>query len=129
MEIAWFEDSRKIEASDVLRVLAAVMTTNASDLYEVDQDGYLKPKRLDQLSESANIALAEVKQTRTKNKTGEELVNQTFRTLDKLKAAELAGKHLGMFKDGQHITFSGNSPLKSACEITFINANKDQNAA
>lgn len=116
----------KIEAADVLKVLAAVMRTNASDLYTVGPDGYLKPKPLDQLSEAANIALAEVKQTRTKNKTGEELVNQTFRTHDKLKAAELAGKHLGLFKDGHQISFAGNNPFKSACEVTFVNAKRGE---
>lgn len=118
--------SCEIEAADVLKVLKAVMVTNTSDLYTVDADGYLIPRPLDELSESANIALSEVKQTRVKNKSGEELVNQTFRTWDKLKAAELAGKHLGMYKDGKEISFAGNNPFKSNCQITFVSAKKEE---
>ncbi len=118
--------SCQIEAADVLKVLKAVMTTTTSDLYTVDPDGYLIPKPLDQLSEAANIALSEVRQTKTKNKSGEELVNQSFRTWDKLKATELAAKHLGMLKDGHAITFGAGNSLKSQVEVVFVNAKKSE---
>lgn len=96
IEVAMAERSRRtgITADRVLRELARIAFVNPTDVIDMDA-ATLKPGA----SEDDTAAIASVKVKRFPTAEGEG-VEREIRLADKLRALELLGKHLGMFKDG-----------------------------
>jgi len=90
------ERSRRtgITADRVLRELARIAFANAPDLINMD-DATLRADA--SVDDTAAIASVRVKRIPAADGEG---VEREIRLADKLRALELLGKHLGMFKDG-----------------------------
>ncbi|MFS8534854.1 MAG: terminase small subunit [Limnochordales bacterium] len=95
IETAMAERSRRtgITQDRVLRELARIAFVNAPDVINMD-DATLRTDA----SEDDTAAIASVKVKRFPTAEGEG-VEREIRLADKLRALELLGKHLGMFKD------------------------------
>lgn len=104
IEKAMAERSRRIGINQdrVLRELARVAFANASDMINME-DATLRADA----SEDDTAAIQSVKV-----KTfGEDGVEREIKMGDKLKALELIGKHLGMFKDNLSLTVDTSPKL------------------
>ena len=116
------EERTEITQDDVVREIAAIAFSNPSDFFKVidrpitaggipvrDEDGNIKTYKdvefinTDNLSEANKKAIAGIKQ----GSNGLEV-----KLNDKLKALELLGRHLGMFKDKVEIKGDINNPYK-----------------
>lgn len=84
-----------INQDRVVRELARVALVNATDVINMDEATIRSDATAD---DTAAIASVKVKTIPTADGDG---VEREVRLADKLKALELLGKHLGMFKDGQ----------------------------
>ena len=82
-----------INADRVLRELARIAFVNAKDVINFDSATIAEDASED---DTAAIASVKVKTIPTEDGEG---VEREIRLCDKLKALELCGKHLGMFKD------------------------------
>lgn len=82
-----------INQDRVIRELARVAFVNANDIINMDQATI---KNCASEDDTAAIASVRVKTIPTKEGDG---VEREIKLADKLKALELLGKHLGMFKD------------------------------
>lgn len=94
-----------INQDRVIRELAKLAFVNANDVINMDE-ATLKDDVLEE--DTAAIASVKVKYIPTKEGEG---VEREIRLTDKLKALELLGKHLGMFKD--RLEISGLNEEKS----------------
>lgn len=95
VESAMAERSKRtgITADRVLQELGKIAFVNPTDLINSD-DGSVKETATDE--DRAAIAAIRVKQIPTESGMG---VEREIRMADKLKALEMCGRHLGMFKD------------------------------
>jgi len=82
-----------INADRVLREIARIAFVNAADVINFDSATIAEGASTD---DTAAISSVKVKTIPTKDGEG---VEREIRLCDKLKALELCGKHLGMFKD------------------------------
>lgn len=82
-----------INQDRVLRELAKVAFVNAADVIDIDEAALRSDANRD---DTAAIASVKVKTIPTE---AGDIVEREVKTYDKLKALELIGKHLGMFKD------------------------------
>lgn len=105
------ERSRRtgISQDRVIRELARLAFVNANDVIDIDE-ATLKSGA----SEDDTAAIASVKVKTIPTKEGEG-VEREIRLTDKLKALELLGKHLGMFKDKLEI--EGKVPVQIVDDI------------
>ena len=87
-----------VNADRVVRELARVAFVNASDVIDMN-----KATVLNDASRDDTAAIASVKVKVIPGETGDG-VEREIRLADKLKALELCGKHLGMFKDSPDST-------------------------
>jgi phage terminase small subunit len=92
-EIAERSKRTGINQDRVIRELARIAFVNANDVINIDE-ATLK----DNATEDDTAAIASVKVKTIPTKDGEG-VEREIKLTDKLKALELLGKHLGMFKD------------------------------
>jgi len=90
-------DRTKITADKILEELAKIGTTNLTDLIEYDEKGIVKVKASKDLTPAQAACISEV----TQHGDVKGSVTFRFKTYDKLRALELAGKHVGVqaFKD------------------------------
>ena len=100
----------------VLEELAIIAFSDIRHYLDIDQDtGGIRPKSFDEatMPEKASRALEMVKEDRMIRedaKGNDSIINSkvTFKMYDKLKALDLLGKHLGMFKE--RVEHSGSGP-------------------
>ena len=95
-----------INQDRVIRELARLAFVNANDVIDMDEASI---KCNDSEDDTAAIASVKVKTIPTKEGDG---VEREIRLNDKLKALELLGKHLGMFKDNININANVSSTKK-----------------
>lgn len=95
-----------INQDRVIRELARLAFVNASDVIDMDEASIKCNASED---DKAAIASVKVKTIPTKEGDG---VEREIRLNDKLKALELLGKHLGMFKDNININANVSSTKK-----------------
>ena len=95
-----------INQDRVIRELARLAFVNASDVIDMDEASIKCNASED---DTAAIASVKVKTIPTKEGDG---VEREIRLNDKLKALELLGKHLGMFKDNININANVSSTKK-----------------
>ena len=87
-----------VNADRVVRELARVAFVNASDVIDMNKATVLNDASRDDMA-----AIASVKVKVIPGETGDG-VEREIRLADKVKALELCGKHLGMFKDSPDST-------------------------
>lgn len=109
------ERSRRtgINQDRVIRELARIAFVNANDVIDIDEATLKQGATED---DTAAIASVKVKTIPTKDGEGTE---REIKLTDKLKALELLGKHLGMFKDKVEVSGAletGTSKLDSILE-------------
>ncbi len=108
-EIANRSKRTGINQDRVIRELARIAFVNANDVINMDE-ATLKADASE--DDTATIASVKVKTIPTKEGEG---VEREIRLADKLKALELLGKHLGMFKDKLEI--EGKVPVQIVDDI------------
>lgn len=106
MEIAERSKRTGINQDRVIRELARLAFVNANDVIDMDEASIKCNASED---DTAAIASVKVKTIPTKEGDG---VEREIRLADKLKALELLGKHLGMFKENVNINANLNSTKK-----------------
>ena len=103
------EEKTGITQERILNELAIIAFSDLANYLDIDQDtGAIRAKSFDELSEGISRALEQIKEDRMIRedaKGQDSIINSkiTFRMHDKLKALELLGKHLAMFKDQSEI--------------------------
>jgi len=105
-EIANRSKRTGINQDRVIRELARIAFVNANDVINMNE-ATLKADATE--DDTATIASVKVKTIPTKEGEG---VEREIKLADKLKALELLGKHLGMFKDNININANVNSTKK-----------------
>jgi len=105
-EIANRSKRTGINQDRVIRELARIAFVNANDVINMDE-ATLKADASE--DDTATIASVKVKTIPTKEGEG---VEREIKLADKLKALELLGKHLGMFKENININANVNSTKK-----------------
>ncbi len=105
-EIANRSKRTGINQDRVIRELARIAFVNANDVINMDE-ATLKADASE--DDTATIASVKVKTIPTKDGEG---VEREIKLADKLKALELLGKHLGMFKENININANVNSTKK-----------------
>jgi len=108
-EIANRSKRTGINQDRVIRELARIAFVNANDVINMNE-ATLKADATE--DDTATIASVKVKTIPTKEGEG---VEREIRLADKLKALELLGKHLGMFKDKLEI--EGKVPVQIVDDI------------
>jgi phage terminase small subunit len=105
-EIANRSKRTGINQDRVIRELARIAFVNANDVINMNE-ATLKADATE--DDTATIASVKVKTIPTKEGEG---VEREIKLADKLKALELLGKHLGMFKENININANVNSTKK-----------------
>lgn len=108
-EIAERSKRTGINKDRVIRELARLAFVNANDVIDIDEATLKADATTD---DTAAIASVKVKTIPTKEGEG---VEREIKLTDKLKALELLGKHLGMFKDKLEI--QGSVPVQIVDDI------------
>ena len=102
----------EITAERVLKELALLAYADMRDYCEIQEDGSVRAKTWDEMPEGASRAVREIKEVRRimgSGEGGKEIVLECrmgYKHHDKIKALELLGNHLGMWKDRQEHTFT-----------------------
>ena len=109
-EIAERSKRTGINQDRVIRELARLAFVNANDVIDMEE-ATLK----DGATEADTAAIASVKVKTIPTKEGEG-IEREIKLTDKLKALELLGKHLGMFKDKVEI----DATVKSTAKLDSI---------
>ena len=111
----------QVSADRVLRELAIIANSDIQDFITIDDDtGAIRAKGFGEMPALASRALESITENRTVREDAEgedSIINDkvTFRMHDKIRANELLGKHLGMFKDQpQEVKLSGTINVISA---------------
>lgn len=106
------ERRTEIHQDAVLKEISLIAFSDIKDYIEILEDGSVQAKTWDQMPNGASRAVCQVKEVRrimTAGKGGgEEILLEcrlSYKHYDKLKALELLGKHLGMWKERQEYTF------------------------
>jgi phage terminase small subunit len=105
------EEETDITAEMVLRDIALIAFSDIRDYVEIQGDGSVRAKTWDEMPEGASRAVKEVKEIRRimgRGEDGKEIVFECrlgYKLHDKLKALELLGNHLGMWKDRSEVLF------------------------
>lgn len=97
------EKRTEITQDMVLKELAAIAFSNGADFAKVTDDNMVKIVPTDELSEDKKKAISAIKETK---------FGINIETCDKVKALELIGKHLGMFKDKLELSGNVNNPYE-----------------
>ncbi|MBW2645934.1 MAG: terminase small subunit [Deltaproteobacteria bacterium] len=98
-------EKTEVTADKVLLELAIIAFSDIADYLEIDENtGAVRAKGIKEMPESASRALKSIREDRAiKEDAGGQKVTVydkvAFTTHDKIKALELVGRHLGMFKD------------------------------
>ena len=97
------EKRTEITQDMVLKELAAIAFSNGADFAKVTDDNMVHIVPTDELPEDKKKAIAAIKETK---------FGINIETCDKVKALELIGKHLGMFKDKVELSGNINNPYE-----------------
>lgn len=97
------EKRTEITQDMVLKELAAIAFSNGADFAKVTDDNMVQIVPTDELSEDKKKAISAIKETK---------FGINIETCDKVKALELIGKHLGMFKDKLELSGNVNNPYE-----------------
>ena len=97
------EKRTEITQDMVLKELAAIAFSNGADFAKVTDDNMVRIIPTDELSEDKKKAISAIKETK---------FGINIETCDKVKALELIGKHLGMFKDKVELSGNVNNPYE-----------------
>lgn len=94
----------EVTVDRVVKELAILAFADIADLLEVDKDGRVRAKSLDEIPADKRRALKGVKEQRSSRKEKGEKAEIIFEktqydTWDKVRALELLGRHLDMFTD------------------------------
>jgi phage terminase small subunit len=109
----------EVTADRVVQELARIAFVDTRQIFEWGPDGVtLRPS--DELTEDEAAIVEEVSETRSK--TGRSIKAKRF---DKLKALELLGRHLGMFKDKIDLNHTGNLDLRAAVRAELLEMSND----
>lgn len=114
------EERTQIEADRVLQELAIVGFADMKDYVDIGEDGSVQLKPWDQMPEGASRAVSKVKEKKrimtSAEGDGKEIIVEVtteYSHYDKVKALELLGKHLGIFKEIVEIRTRYEEQLKS----------------
>ena len=97
------EKRTEITQDMVLKELAAIAFSNGADFAKVTDDNMVHIVPTDELPEDKKKAISAIKETK---------FGINIETCDKVKALELIGKHLGMFKDKLELSGNVNNPYE-----------------
>ena len=97
------EKRTEITQDMVLKELAAIAFSNGADFAKVTDDNMVRIVPTDELPEDKKKAISAIKETK---------FGINIETCDKVKALELIGKHLGMFKDKVELSGNINNPYE-----------------
>lgn len=97
------EKRTEITQDMVLKELAAIAFSNGADFAKVTDDNMVRIVPTDELPEDKKKAISAIKETK---------FGINIETCDKVKALELIGKHLGMFKDKVELSGNVNNPYE-----------------
>jgi phage terminase small subunit len=113
------QEKTGVTADKVLNELCLLAFADMKDYIEIDSDGSVRVKPWEEMPEGASRAVAEVKEVRRLLGSGEGEgktitleARLGYKHHDKVKALELLGKHLGIWKDKLEINLK-----KSAKEM------------
>ncbi|MBE6070703.1 MAG: terminase small subunit [Clostridium butyricum] len=97
------EKRTEITQDMVLKELAAIAFSNGADFAKVTDDNIVEIIPTDELPIDKKKAISAIKETK---------FGINIETCDKVKALELLGKHLGMFKDKLELSGNINNPYE-----------------
>lgn len=97
------EKRTEITQDMVLKELAAIAFSNGADFAKVTEDNMVHIVPTDELPIDKKKAISAIKETK---------FGINIETCDKVKALELLGKHLGMFKDKVELSGNVNNPYE-----------------
>jgi|TARA_R110000851_G_scaffold121602_4_gene250491 phage terminase small subunit len=101
------EKRTKISADDLLQFWHDLTYTPMDEMFDQGPDGTLVPKSFDQMTVRAKRCVSEMKSQFASDGTGW----QSIKRLDQIKASEMLGKSLGLFKDKLEVS-GGEKPIK-----------------
>jgi phage terminase small subunit len=105
------EQKNEITQDRVLQELALIAFADQANYFEVNEDGSLKVKQFSEMPQGASRVISgieEIQRIMGSGEGGKDMILEARRKLkhhDKVKALELIGNHLGMWKDRQEILF------------------------
>ena len=112
----------------VIKELAVLAFADMRNYADVEDGGGVTVKTFDQMPEGATKAIKKIKERRRLLSAGEgdgdNVIldsNLELEHHDKLKALELLGKHLGMFKEQVQLTGAGDTP---PVKVEFVRPDK-----
>ncbi len=100
-----------ITADKVLKELALIGFADQADYFEVNEDGSLRVKQFTEMPQGASRVISgieEIQRIMGSGEGGKDMILEARRKLkhhDKVRALELIGNHLGMWKDKSEIIF------------------------
>jgi phage terminase small subunit len=105
------EEKAEITAERVLKELALIGFADQADYFEIYDDGSLRVKQFEEMPEGASRVISgieEIQRIMGSGEGGKDMVLEARRKLrhhDKVRALELIGNHLGMWKDRNEVIF------------------------
>ena len=116
------EERLVLDADEILKELSSLARSNVQDFLDYDEDGIVSMKPLSELTRAEAACISEV--THQEDKDGR--VSFKFKTHDKLKAIDLAGKHQAIKCFDEKIDLNLN--LKGI-KVTFVGEENDENGS
>jgi len=121
----------EITQDQVIKELAALAFADMRNYADVEAGGDVTIKAFDEMPKDATKAIKKIKERRRLLSAGEGdgdnvILDSSleFEHHDKLKALELLGKHLGMFKEQVQVSgIVGGPPV----QVTYVDADTDPN--
>ena len=114
------EERTEIKGDDLLQFWHDLTYTPLDEMFDQGPDGTLIPKAFDEMSERGKRCIGELKSQFDSDGKGW----QTIKRVDQLKASEMLGKSLGIFKDKLELS-GGKEPIK-VLNIIGVVADKDE---
>ena len=107
------EERLEIKKNDIIRELQKIGFSNIENYIDIEEGGLIIAKQFKDMPEGASAALQTVEENRIikENKDGSQVVVHDkikFRVHDKLKALQLLGEHVDLFKSEKEIPLNIN---------------------
>lgn len=103
----------------VLNELAKLAFTDLADVVKIDENGVII-KNSSELSKQQLGAIAEITESKTVGKKGEEYITRKIKMHDKKGALDSLARHLGMFNDKIQHTGAGGGPIETQFTVEFV---------
>ena len=101
------QERTEIKGDELLQFWHDLTYTPMDEMFDQGPDGTLVPKSFDQMTVRAKRCVSEMKSQFASDGTGW----QSIKRLDQIKASEMLGKSLGLFKDKLEVS-GGEKPIK-----------------